>query len=84
MNFEFKVINAHEVDYSKRYNGNDGNYEKLAVYFNGKLVTEVYDCDYNIIQNDFVRDTLNGSEFEIKNGKVVESYWYYGTFVPYE
>ena len=84
MNCEFEVSNEHEVDYSKRVNGNNGNYERLAVTFNGKLITEIYDCDYNIIKNDFVRDNLRGLEFEIENGKVVERYWYICDFFPYE
>ncbi|MBS4462212.1 hypothetical protein JXA27_06525 [Aerococcaceae bacterium zg-B36] len=60
--FAFDVVE--EADYDKAYNGNNGNYETVAIMANDINLGEIVVCDWNIVTNDYVCDNLDYHKYE--------------------
>lgn len=76
--FVFVVTNENEVDYSRPFNGNNGNYECKEVYWNGHLVATLYDHDWNILRSQYVKDQNSENGYVIRDGVLYEVWPTYG------
>lgn len=66
----FDWIVVQEADYSRASNGNNGNYDEVAVFYNGKLVTNNYISDYTTTDVDFIR-VDDQTTYEIIEGRLI-------------
>lgn len=48
------------VDFTRPFNGNNGNYEQVAVELNGHLLAYLPACDWTTISRGFVSDRRDG------------------------
>lgn len=70
MNKKFDFIVIEPADNNRDKNGNNGNYDKVAVFYDGKLVTTNIVSDYTTNDSDFVR-VNDQKTYGIVGGRII-------------
>lgn len=67
---EFDIVVIEPADNSRDKNGNNGNYDKIGVFFDGKMVTGNIMSDWTINRKDYIR-TGPDKTYKIVNNRII-------------